>query len=139
MTSIIKHILLSNYEFSIEASEKDVSEENKDSKYNATFGYGLSYPEKIDSTLPIYMKLNVEFFKGKQKLYSANGVYQINMENATHDEINSKEFHIHLLKETYDKFSTLHNISVTQTPLKNAIISDEVLNNVIEQIHQDRD
>lgn len=133
----IVHILLGDYEFNVEKGGKEFRPKKGKNKFNANFGYGISYPDEVKSETIIYLSLEIEFKHEDIQLYTAEGIYQLELEDASFDQIESIEFHMQALKEVFNKFSTLHNISVSQTPFNKAIISDEVLENLILQIQSD--
>lgn len=135
---IIKHILLRDYEFNINTESKIEEKSEDESEFSSMLGYGISYPDsntlQNESEISVFLKLTLEFSKSDQELYTAVAIYQITMNETTIDRIRSRAFHLTALKEVYEKFSTLHNISVSQTPYKNAMISDDVLDGLEKEI-----
>ena len=130
----IKHVLLSDYNFSV---NKEFKDESPKSKLSMNFEYGLSYPEQVEHTTNVFLRFDVDFKKGDSEIYTASGVYQMIIENVESSYLSSKEFHIDALQETYDKFVTLYNISASQTPHKKAILSDDVLEDLISSISRE--
>lgn len=127
----IKHVLLSDYNFNVNKEFKDVTPK---SRLNMNFEYGLSYPEQVEHTTNVFLRFDLEFKKGDDEIYTASGVYQMIIEGVEIEELSSKDFHIDALQETYEKFVTLYNISASQTPHKKAILSDDVLDDLISSI-----
>ncbi|MGX9808003.1 hypothetical protein ACV3PA_12250 [Exiguobacterium acetylicum] len=130
----IRYVLLSDYNFEV---NKDLKDENPKSKFNMNFEYGISYPEQIEQTINVFLRFDLDFNKGDDKIFIASGVYQMIVEDAEEEFLSSKEFHIDALHETYEKFVTLYNISASQTPHKKAILSDDVLNDLISSIREE--